>query len=72
MNRLSSTAVSYAGSDITIDADALAPKLGLSAEALKEKMAKGLVTSVAESGIEEDLSDFFSPQARSAFSSQIV
>ncbi|WP_373085941.1 DUF6522 family protein [Sneathiella sp.] len=55
MNRLSSSAVSYAGGNITVDADALAPKLGLSAEALKEKMAKGLVTSVAESGVEEDL-----------------
>ena len=55
MTRLSSTAVSCAGGDITIDAEALAPKLGLSAEALKEKMAKGLVTSVAESGVKEDV-----------------
>ena len=40
--------------EITIDADALAPKLGLSVGALKENMARGLVMSVAESGVGED------------------
>ena len=33
---------------------ALASKLGLTAEALKDKMAKGLVTSVSETGRDED------------------
>ena len=41
-------------SAITIDADMLAPKLGLSPEALKAEMRKGTVSSVAETGINED------------------
>ena len=40
--------------DITVDAEALAPKLGLTVEALKENMAKGLVTGVTETGENED------------------
>ena len=40
MARLSATTVSLSNGDITIDAEALAPKLGLSVEALRENMAK--------------------------------
>jgi len=36
--------------DVTVDAEALAPKLGLAPEALRENMAKGLVTGVVETG----------------------
>jgi hypothetical protein len=54
MTRLSATTVSLSNGDITIDAEALAPKLGLSVEALRENMAKGLVTSIAETGVDED------------------
>jgi hypothetical protein len=54
MTRLSATTVSFSNGDITIDAEALAPKLGLTVRALKENMAKGLVLSVAETGEGED------------------
>ncbi|MEC5325560.1 DUF6522 family protein [Aurantimonas sp. A3-2-R12] len=54
MAELSPEILSIVDGDVTIDAEALAPKLGLSAEALKDKMAKGLVTSVAETGLDED------------------
>lgn len=40
--------------EITVDAEILAPKLGLTVEALKQNMAKGLVMSVAETGENED------------------
>ena len=40
--------------DVTIDAAALAPRLGLSIETLKKEMAKGLVTSIVERGIDDD------------------
>ena len=46
--------VSVADGEITVDAEVLAPKLGLSVGALKDNMARGLVTSVAESGVDED------------------
>ncbi|MCG8694795.1 MAG: DUF6522 family protein [Minwuiales bacterium] len=54
MTRLSPTAVQVGDNEITIDAEVLAPGLRLSVEALKENMAKGLVTSVAETGRDED------------------
>jgi len=54
MTRLSATVASIVNGDITIDAEALAPKLGLAVGALKENMAKGLVTSIAETGVDED------------------
>ncbi|MFT5487634.1 MAG: hypothetical protein ACI9JL_004249 [Paracoccaceae bacterium] len=54
MPRISATIVSLYNGDITIDAEALAPKLGLTAGALKENMANGLVTSVAETGTNDD------------------
>ena len=40
--------------EITVEAEILAPKLGLTVVALKENMAKGLVMSVAETGENED------------------
>jgi hypothetical protein len=46
--------VTVSGGEITIDAKLLAPKLGLSTEELKAEMHKGLVYSVAETGIDED------------------
>ena len=39
---------------ITIDAELLAPRLGLSIADLKANMAKGLVTGIAETGADED------------------
>ena len=47
-------AVSVDNDVITVDAEALAPRLGLTVDALKENMANGLVTSVAEAGMAED------------------
>ena len=40
--------------EITVDAELLVPKLGLSTEALKAEMRKGNVSSVVETGIDED------------------
>ena len=54
MTPLSSTAICVDGGEITVEAAALAPKPGLSTEALKENMAKGLVMSVTETGDDED------------------
>ena len=48
------SAITIADGEITVDAELLAPKLGLSAEALKAEMRKGNVSSVAETGIDED------------------
>ncbi len=47
-------AITIVNGEITVDADLLAPKLGLSAAALKAEMRKGVVSSVAETGINED------------------
>ncbi len=47
-------AITIVNGEITVDAELLAPKLGLSAEALQAEMRKGIVSSVAESGLDED------------------
>ena len=54
MSALSSAAVTIEGSEITIAADLLAQKLGLSVEALKAEMRSGYVYSLSEQGIAED------------------
>lgn len=54
MTPLSSNAICVDDGEITVEAEVLAPKLGLSIEALKENMAKGLVVSVTETGENED------------------
>ena len=54
MAELSPNVLTIVNGDVTINAEALALKLSLSAESLKEKMAKGLVTSVTETGVDED------------------
>jgi len=54
MITLSSTAVLVGDGQITIDAEVLAPKLGLTVEALKDNMSNGIVMSAAETGIDED------------------
>ena len=54
MSHLHPSAITIADGEITIDAELLAPKLGLSAAALKAEMRKGNVSSVAETGINED------------------
>lgn len=46
--------ITIADGEITVDAERLAPKLGLSAAALKTEMRKGNVSSGAETGIDED------------------
>ena len=47
-------AITIVNGVITVDAELLAPKLDLSAEALKTEMRKGIVSSVAETGLNED------------------
>jgi len=47
-------AITIVDGEITVDAELLAPKLGLSAAALKAEMRKGGIDSVAETGIDED------------------
>lgn len=54
MTPLPTTAICVDDGEITVEAEVLAPKLGLSIEALKENMAKGLVMSVTETGENED------------------
>ena len=54
MSAISHAAIEVGHAQITIDAEVLAPRLGLTVEALKENMAKGLVLSVAETGQDED------------------
>ena len=55
MSAVPGPAISIANGEITIDAELLAPKLGLSADLLKSEMRKGIVYSVAETGINEDV-----------------
>ena len=54
MTAISHAAVEVGHAQITIDAEVLAPGLGLTVEALKENMARGLVVSVTETGQDED------------------
>jgi Family of unknown function (DUF6522) len=54
MDQLPSSTVKIVDGEITIDAEAVAPKLGLSPASLKDEMRKGLVYSVAEAGVAED------------------
>ena len=54
MSALSSPAVTIGDGEIIIAAELLAPKLGLSTEALKAEMRRGYVYSLAERGIDED------------------
>ena len=54
MSPVPGLAIYIADGEITIDAELLASKLGLSATLLKAEMRKGIVYSVAETGINED------------------
>ncbi len=54
MSSHQTAAITIVNGEITVDAELLAPKLGLSAAALKAEMRKGIVSSVAETGINED------------------
>ena len=54
MSLILSTGIRVDDGTVTVDAEALASKLGLTVEALKENMAKGLVMSVTETGEDED------------------
>ena len=54
MSALSSSAVTIEDGKITIAANLLAQKLGLSVEALKAEMRRGYVYSLGEQGIAED------------------
>ena len=54
MSALSSSAVTIENGEITIAADLLAQKLGLSVEALKAEMRRGYVYSLGEQGLAED------------------
>ena len=55
MSSVPGSAISIADGEITIDAELLASKLGLSAALLKAEMRNGIVSSVAETGINEDV-----------------
>ena len=48
MSPVPASAITIADGEITIDAERLAPKLGLSSEALKAEMRKGIVSSVGD------------------------
>jgi len=54
MTDLPSEDVTICDGEITIDAALLAPKLGLSPETLKAEMAKDMVYSIAETGVDEE------------------
>ena len=54
MNPVPAVAITLSDGEITLDAELLAPKLGLSRSALKAELRKGNVSSVAETGINED------------------
>ena len=54
MSSVPGSAISIADGEITIDAELLASGLGLSEALLKAEMRKGIVSSVAETGINED------------------
>jgi len=54
MSPVSASAITVADGEISLDAELLALKLGLSGEAMKTEMRKGNVSSVAETGIDED------------------
>jgi hypothetical protein len=53
MSALSSSAVTIGDGAITITADLLAPKLGLSVEALKAEMRRDYIYSVIKQGMDE-------------------
>ena len=55
MSPVLGSAISIADGEITIDAELLASKLGLSAASLMAEMRKGIVYSVTETGINEDV-----------------
>ena len=55
MSSVPGSAISIADGEITIDAELLASRLGLTAASLKAEMRKGIVYSVAETGINEDV-----------------
>ena len=55
MSPVLGSAISIADGEITIDAELLASKLGLSAASLMAEMRRGIVYSVTETGINEDV-----------------
>jgi len=55
MSSVPGSAISIADGEITIDAELLASKLGLSVALFKAEMRKGIISSVAETGINEDV-----------------
>ena len=55
MNPVLGSKISIADGEVTIDAELLASKLGLSAASLMAEMRRGIVYSVTETGINEDV-----------------
>ena len=53
MSSVPGSAITIAESEITIDAEWLASRLGLSAASLRSEMHKGIVYSVVETGLSE-------------------
>ncbi|TDT41471.1 hypothetical protein DES49_1564 [Halospina denitrificans] len=54
MTAIPKEAVSVAGDDVTVDAEVLAPRLGLSVTALQQAMNEGKVRTLVERGEDED------------------
>lgn len=54
MSPATDTPIRIDNGEITVDAAFLAPKLGLSVEALRAEMGRGAVVGVAEEGRDED------------------
>lgn len=54
MSPVPTSAIVIVEDEVIIDAELLAPKLGLSPDILKAEMRKGVVYSVAETGVDED------------------
>lgn len=55
MSSVPGSAITIADGEINIDAELLASKLGLLAASLKAQMRKGIVSSVVETGLNEDV-----------------
>ncbi|MEQ9706427.1 MAG: DUF6522 family protein [Roseitalea porphyridii] len=54
MSCLPPDTISVLGSQITVDAEAIADGLGLTVETLRQEMDAGRIAAVAETGIDED------------------
>ena len=66
MSPVPASAITIADGEITVDAELLAPKLGLSVEALKAEMRKGKVSSVVVPCASKELADTYASHRTSS------